>query len=69
VLADLITGTDSELTQLPMTSHRGRSWEPEPLRYAATRFAHWGAERVDTRAAHTGTAPTGRTITERLIGH
>ena len=32
-LADLITGTDSELTRLPWVGHRSRRWEPEPLRW------------------------------------
>jgi glycine/D-amino acid oxidase-like deaminating enzyme len=33
-LADLLTGTDSELTRLPWVQHRSPSWEPEPLRFA-----------------------------------
>ncbi len=69
VLADLLTGADSELTSLPMARHGGREWESEPLRFLAARLAQWGAERIDARAARTGTAPTGRTLTERLIGH
>jgi glycine/D-amino acid oxidase-like deaminating enzyme len=32
-LADLITGTDSELTRLPWVGHRSPRWEPEPLRW------------------------------------
>lgn len=32
-LADLITGTPSELTTLPWVNHRSRRWEPEPLRW------------------------------------
>lgn len=32
-LADLITGTTSELTALPWVNHRSRRWEPEPLRW------------------------------------
>jgi glycine/D-amino acid oxidase-like deaminating enzyme len=32
-LADLITGTDSELTRLPWVGHRSPDWEPEPLRW------------------------------------
>jgi glycine/D-amino acid oxidase-like deaminating enzyme len=32
-LADLITGSSSELTRLPWVNHRGRRWEPEPLRW------------------------------------
>ncbi|MEP6481319.1 MAG: FAD-binding oxidoreductase [Rhodoglobus sp.] len=32
-LADLMTGTDSELTRLPWANHRSPRWEPEPLRF------------------------------------
>lgn len=32
-LADLVTGTDSELVSLPWVNHRSRRWEPEPLRW------------------------------------
>lgn len=36
-LADLINGTESELTNLPWVGHASRRWEPEPLRFVATR--------------------------------
>lgn len=32
-IADLLTGTDSELTELPWVNHHSRNWEPEPLRF------------------------------------
>jgi glycine/D-amino acid oxidase-like deaminating enzyme len=32
-LADLITGTDSELVRLPWVNHASPDWEPEPLRF------------------------------------
>ncbi len=32
-LADLITGTDSDLVRLPWVGHCPRPWEPEPLRW------------------------------------
>lgn len=32
-IADLLTGTDSELTTLPWVNHHSRNWEPEPLRF------------------------------------
>lgn len=32
-LADLVTGTDSDLVTLPWVNHRSRRWEPEPLRW------------------------------------
>jgi len=36
-LADLITGTDSDLVGLPWVGHVSRRWEPEPLRYLGAR--------------------------------
>ncbi len=36
-LADLITGTDSDLVDLPWVGHASRRWEPEPLRFLAAR--------------------------------
>ena len=69
VLADLITGTDSELTRLPMVNHHSRPWEPEPFRFLAARYLQHASLKIDERAARTGRAPSGRTIAERLIGH
>ena len=34
-LADLVTGTDSPITDLPWVGHRSPRWEPEPLRWMA----------------------------------
>jgi len=36
-LADLILRRDSDLVTLPWVGHRSRRWEPEPLRYLASR--------------------------------
>jgi glycine/D-amino acid oxidase-like deaminating enzyme len=36
-LADLALGTDSDLIRLPWVNHRSRLWEPEPLRFLASR--------------------------------
>jgi len=36
-LADLITGTESDLTGLPWVGHASRRWEPEPLRFVAAK--------------------------------
>jgi glycine/D-amino acid oxidase-like deaminating enzyme len=33
-LADLVAGERSPLTALPWVGHRGRTWEPEPARWA-----------------------------------
>jgi glycine/D-amino acid oxidase-like deaminating enzyme len=69
VLADLITGVDSQLAHLPMVGHHSRPWEPEPLRFLAARWLQGASLRLDEKAARTGRPLTGRSLTERLIGH
>jgi glycine/D-amino acid oxidase-like deaminating enzyme len=69
VLADQICDVDSELVRLPMVGHRSRNWEPEPLRWLATRYLQRASLRIDTKAAASGRAPTGKSIAERLIRH
>jgi glycine/D-amino acid oxidase-like deaminating enzyme len=53
-LADLITGTESDLTTLPWVGRESRAFEPEPLRFiginAGFRLADW----VDRREERTG---------------
>ncbi len=46
-LADLIVGTESELTGLPWVGHTSRRWEPEPLRLIATRVIATVAASAD----------------------
>ena len=36
-VADLVLARDTELVRLPWVGHRARSWEPEPLRYLASK--------------------------------
>jgi len=69
VLADLITGHDTEITHLPMVGHHSRQWEPEPLRFLAARWLQHASLALDEKAARTGRPLTGRSVTERLIGH
>jgi len=68
-LADLVTGTRSELTSLAFVGHRARSWEPEPLRWIGVRYVQLAYERLDRLAERTGRAPTGRSIAERITRH
>ena len=44
-LRDLILGETTELTSLPWVNHQVRKWEPEPLRWLATKalYAAYGA--------------------------
>lgn len=69
LLADLMTGTKSALTELPVVNHQSPGSEPEPLRWAGIRFVQRGYAKVDDHAERTGIPPSGRTIAERLGNH
>lgn len=69
VLADLIRGVQSPLAALPMTGHRIKRWEPEPLRWLGVRLVQQGLMRADERAADSGQPPTGKTLAERFGRH
>lgn len=69
ILADLIAGEVTPLTQLPTVNHRSPRWEPEPLRWLGIRYAQEGFAKLDREAERTGRAPTGRTLVERIGRH
>jgi glycine/D-amino acid oxidase-like deaminating enzyme len=56
-IADLILGYDSDLVTLPWVNHRARRWEPEPLRWIATK-ALYGGYGIADRAELAGRATT-----------
>lgn len=66
VLADLITETDSHLTRLPMTGHRSRPWEPEPLRWLGVTFVRRGRQKMLQEVERTGHYPKKPTLAQRL---
>jgi glycine/D-amino acid oxidase-like deaminating enzyme len=68
-LADMITGTDSEVTHLPFINRRGRKWEPEPFRFLGVRYVQRGFQKLDEQTEATGVAPNGRSLVERLTRH
>lgn len=53
-LADLITGTESELATLPWVGHESRTFEPEPLRFVGVNTGFRLADWVDGREERTG---------------
>jgi glycine/D-amino acid oxidase-like deaminating enzyme len=53
-LADLITGTDSEITRLPWVGHRSPDWEPEPLRWLGLNAGLQVMSLADRQEARTG---------------
>ncbi len=67
-LAELITGRESELTELPFVGHRSRKWEPEPLRWLGVRYVQAGLSRVDTRRARNPHARR-KALVERIAAH
>jgi glycine/D-amino acid oxidase-like deaminating enzyme len=69
VLADLITGTKSEITGLPCVNHRSPNWEIEPFRFLGVHYIQRAYWNIDQKAERTGVAPSGRTLAERLTRH
>ena len=53
-LRDLILGEHSELTALPWVGRRPRSWEPEPLRWAAIQSVYSLYRRADRSERRSG---------------
>ncbi|HEY4866136.1 MAG TPA: FAD-dependent oxidoreductase [Candidatus Dormibacteraeota bacterium] len=69
ILADLICGERSPLTQLAVVGHRSPEWEPEPLRWLGVRYVQSALQRIDDRSARTGHPPSGTSLPERLAAH
>jgi glycine/D-amino acid oxidase-like deaminating enzyme len=63
-LADLILERDTPLRSLPWVAHTSRRWEPEPLRFLASRAVVRTLESADRFEDRTGR----RARRERLIG-
>ena len=53
-LADLITGTDSDLLSLPWVGHTSRLWEPEPLRWLGVNAGLKAMQAADALEARSG---------------
>ena len=69
-LADLILRRETELTKMPWVNHPVRKWEPEPLRWIASR-AIVGIMGSSDRAEDAGAARTARrmAIIRPFLGH
>ena len=53
-LADLITGSTTDLTRLPWVGHRSPRFEPEPLRFIGVNAGRVLAQTIDDREERTG---------------
>jgi glycine/D-amino acid oxidase-like deaminating enzyme len=67
-LADLITGADTELTQLPWVNHRSPKWEPEPLRWLGVNAGLWTMKLADRSEERKGRSSRLAAHMERLLG-
>lgn len=68
-LADLMTGTRSELTALPWVNHRSPSWEPEPLRFAGANAGLAAMAVADAEERLTGRPSLAARLMGPLVGH
>jgi len=67
-LADLITGTDSELTRLPWVGHRSPEWEPEPLRWLGVNAGLQVMSLADREEGRTGRPSRVAAFMGRFLG-
>jgi glycine/D-amino acid oxidase-like deaminating enzyme len=67
-LADLILGTDSDLTRLPWVNHRSRRWEPEPLRWLGVNAGRHIMSLADRREPRTGRQSRAAQVFDRFMG-
>ena len=67
-LADLITGTDSELTRLPWVGHRSPDWEPEPLRWLGLNAGLQVMSFADREEHRTGRPSRAAAFMGRFLG-
>ena len=69
-LRDLVLGEDTELTRLPWVGRSARSWEPEPLRWIATRVVYGlyrAADRLESRSESGRTSALAK-LADRVAG-
>jgi glycine/D-amino acid oxidase-like deaminating enzyme len=67
-LADLITGTDSELVRLPWVNHHSPGWEPEPLRFLGANAGMLAMQFADAEERLTGRPSLAARIVAPLVG-
>jgi hypothetical protein len=65
-----VLGEDTELTRLPWVGQSARRWEPEPLRWIATRVVYGlyrAADRLEARGESERTSALAR-LADRVAG-
>jgi glycine/D-amino acid oxidase-like deaminating enzyme len=68
-LADLLTGSDTELTRLPWVNHRSPSWELEPFRFAGANAGMTAMAFADAEERATGRRSLAARVMGPLVGH
>jgi glycine/D-amino acid oxidase-like deaminating enzyme len=68
-LADLLTGTESELTRLPWVNHSSPDWEPEPLRYLGANAGLLAMAAADAEEKITQRPSVVAKVMGPLVGH
>jgi glycine/D-amino acid oxidase-like deaminating enzyme len=68
-LADLITGSQSDLVGLPWVGHRSPDWEPEPLRFIGSNLGMFAMTAADVEEHATHRASIAAKIMGPLTGH
>jgi hypothetical protein len=66
-LADLVLGRDTDRVTLPWVGHRSRRWEPEPLRFLASRAIVEVLLRADHSEDRTGRASRLTRLVSRFM--
>ena len=67
-LASLISGTASDLVDLPWVGHRSSRWEPEPLRWLGVNAGLWAMQLADRSEARRGRPSWVAARMGRLVG-
>jgi glycine/D-amino acid oxidase-like deaminating enzyme len=68
ILADLLTGRQSELVRLPLVGHRSPLWEPEPLRWLGVGTSMKLLARADRTEARSGRPSVTAKAVKRVLG-
>jgi glycine/D-amino acid oxidase-like deaminating enzyme len=68
-LADLVTGTPSEITALPWVGHRSPKWEPEPLRFVGANLGLVATTIADVEERITQRSSIAAKLVSPLTGH
>ncbi|MFY9559178.1 MAG: FAD-dependent oxidoreductase [Terriglobales bacterium] len=69
ILAELISGRRTELSQLPIAQRRSPNWEREPMRWLAVRYMQNAFVRIDEAGKQGRTKPKDAALAEFLGRH